>query len=431
MERLLFREDVIADRVPSGPSWGREADRHEGGPLGASRPQRATRGQAQVGDARHGGCFSKAIAPREPTMTAPARDEALPSYDALQSTFHDTFRDELYAIVDSLPLGPDAHALDVPCGDGFYAARLAARLAGRGRLTLADASTAYLDEAGTPRLRPRPARDPAGRGRRLPPSVRRRLVRPGLVGREPHQSGRPRRGPGGDGARGPARRRPRRAGGGRVPPRPARPGPSIWNCPSSGRCRRRAGRVTATRDLRPRRRVRHLLLEAGLTRAGGGPSRRTGDAPFSPEVRSFLRRHLKELGEFIHPHLTGAEPRAPSTASRRPARAGGVFDRHNADLTCINVVHVGRKPAARPNEFGHARCCRPSSGSRPASAATPRGGRPSAPSRAARAPGRCPACAPSGRPAAAAGRRSGSCCPTAPGSPGRTRGWSPRRGCRG
>ncbi|HVL14575.1 MAG TPA: methyltransferase domain-containing protein [Gemmata sp.] len=72
---------------------------------------------------------------------------SLPAYDAHQSAFHEAFRDDLYRLIDALPLRTDAHVLDVPCGNGFYSRRLAGRLGERGQLHAVDANEAYLDAA--------------------------------------------------------------------------------------------------------------------------------------------------------------------------------------------------------------------------------------------------------------------------------------------
>ena len=83
-------------------------------------------------------------------MTAVAAEPArtaLPDYDAGQSAFHLTFRDDLYKAVDGLRLRPGQTVLDAPCGNGFYARRLADRVAPGGRVAVFDASPAYLELA--------------------------------------------------------------------------------------------------------------------------------------------------------------------------------------------------------------------------------------------------------------------------------------------
>ncbi|QJW98384.1 class I SAM-dependent methyltransferase [Frigoriglobus tundricola] len=69
--------------------------------------------------------------------------KSVPHYDAYQSSFHEAFQPELYAIIDALPKA--GHAIDVPCGNGFYARRLAEHFGDR--LTAADSNDEYLRAA--------------------------------------------------------------------------------------------------------------------------------------------------------------------------------------------------------------------------------------------------------------------------------------------
>src|SRR5205823_11043628 len=75
------------------------------------------------------------------------RTAKLPDYNPLLEAFHAAFAKELHQIVAELPLAPESNVLDVPCGDGFYAAALARRLGPAGALTAADCSDAYLARA--------------------------------------------------------------------------------------------------------------------------------------------------------------------------------------------------------------------------------------------------------------------------------------------
>jgi len=71
-----------------------------------------------------------------------------PDYDAYQSSFHRAFHPELHSILGGLPLPDGGSVLDVPCGDGFYARRMAERVSG-GRVVAVDASDDYMARACT------------------------------------------------------------------------------------------------------------------------------------------------------------------------------------------------------------------------------------------------------------------------------------------
>jgi SAM-dependent methyltransferase len=68
----------------------------------------------------------------------------VPGYEHQLSSFHRVFGGELRSIVEGLPLRGGMRVLDLACGDGFYARRLAERL-GPGSLVVgADANLTYL-----------------------------------------------------------------------------------------------------------------------------------------------------------------------------------------------------------------------------------------------------------------------------------------------
>src|SRR5664279_3182960 len=77
----------------------------------------------------------------------PGSDGFLPEYDKQLSDFHRSFEHELQAIVNELPLSPSMHVLDLACGNGFYARRIADRLGPGGAITGVDINRAYLSEA--------------------------------------------------------------------------------------------------------------------------------------------------------------------------------------------------------------------------------------------------------------------------------------------
>jgi SAM-dependent methyltransferase len=82
-------------------------------------------------------------------ITLPARrtNAPVPEYAEEMKHFHCAFAAELKAVVDSLPLTPDMHVIDVGCGDGFYMELLASRLNQRGKVTGFDRNRGYLKNA--------------------------------------------------------------------------------------------------------------------------------------------------------------------------------------------------------------------------------------------------------------------------------------------
>lgn len=78
---------------------------------------------------------------------SPAPRRALPSYDNQLSGFHSAFEPELQQVLETLPLTPEMRVLDLACGNGFYARRLADRLGPGGSVTGVDVNPAYIAEA--------------------------------------------------------------------------------------------------------------------------------------------------------------------------------------------------------------------------------------------------------------------------------------------
>lgn len=80
--------------------------------------------------------------------------DPLPDYDLALRAYHAAFEPELEAAIRRYELGPAAHVLDCPCGDGFYSKLFANHMRG-GALVAADLLPAYLDRAketvGAPR----------------------------------------------------------------------------------------------------------------------------------------------------------------------------------------------------------------------------------------------------------------------------------------
>lgn len=67
----------------------------------------------------------------------------LPAYESALQAFHDAFRPELEDAISRYPNLEGASILDIPCGDGFYSALFAKRMLG-GEIVAADRSSAYL-----------------------------------------------------------------------------------------------------------------------------------------------------------------------------------------------------------------------------------------------------------------------------------------------
>ncbi|HEX4130230.1 MAG TPA: class I SAM-dependent methyltransferase [Pirellulales bacterium] len=73
-----------------------------------------------------------------------SENDRAPAYADALKAFHEGFRAELTAIVDSLPLRDGMRVLDMACGDGFYASLLAPRVAPQGMVIGLDSSLPYL-----------------------------------------------------------------------------------------------------------------------------------------------------------------------------------------------------------------------------------------------------------------------------------------------
>lgn len=70
-----------------------------------------------------------------------------PAYSATLIAYRRAFRNELRQTMRAVDLPSACRLLDVPCGDGFYAADFARRIGASGRITGVDNSQAYLDHA--------------------------------------------------------------------------------------------------------------------------------------------------------------------------------------------------------------------------------------------------------------------------------------------
>lgn len=86
--------------------------------------------------------------PEARSARAPDSEAAAPpDYAGELTAFHLAFFNELRAVVGALPLQPQMRVLDAGCGDGFYTALLAQRLASPGGVVGLDLNPAYLAQA--------------------------------------------------------------------------------------------------------------------------------------------------------------------------------------------------------------------------------------------------------------------------------------------
>jgi ubiquinone/menaquinone biosynthesis C-methylase UbiE len=274
-------------------------------------------------------------------------EKSLPAYHQTQTAFHEAFRAELYRCLDGLPLAPDSRVLDVPCGDGFYSARLVTHLGRQGRLTLADASEAYLQLAAATLALPAGrtpvdfrqvnvydlpfgagefdlvwcARslitldDPESALRELARVTRPRGILAVLEGDEFHHL---------------------------LLPWPVELELSVLRALQQ-----------ASRDkygdagrLAPSRRVRRHLLGAGLRQPRKVSFAADRYAPFDAATARFLRLHLAGLADLVRAHLRDTE-RLAFDAFIDPEHPRSIHNRPDGELTCLNVVHLARKPAYR------------------------------------------------------------------------------------
>lgn len=268
-----------------------------------------------------------------------------------QNSFHRAFKKNLFQILDALPIPPTARVLDLPCGNGFYTARLAERLGETGRIVAVDSDENAVRETET-RLAALPT-NPAREVRqadayRLPyedgsfdvvwsaqslisldplAAVRemRRVVKPaGLVAvlemDEFHHV---------------------------VLPWPV----ELEAALPAAIHRACVERYGSGGKLSPARRLRRVLKQCGF----GSVKRVTHSidraAPFDRPTLAFLRHHLRHLRALLHAHLSPAHQSLFDELSDWKGKAS-LFHRPDSEFTCINAIYLAQPPTTAPSLTG-------------------------------------------------------------------------------
>lgn len=266
-----------------------------------------------------------------------------PSYSVELTAFHRAFGRELRQAIRAVPLSPGASILDLPCGDGFYAASFARRIYPFGKVVAADANESYLE------------------------SARRRLTQCGLAACV-------------DVVRADAYRLPfdddaydvvwcarslisldDPLAALREMKRVVRPAGIvavleddefhriIFNGPVNLEIDLHRAIAEAARDrygsrsgMSPSRRVFRFLLDAGLKLQRRRTFAADRQAPFDREVRRYLRLFLRETRKRVADYLSPGALEALDQAMD-PHDDDSLFRRADAELTCLTTLFVAQK----------------------------------------------------------------------------------------
>lgn len=263
-----------------------------------------------------------------------------PAYTDTQSAFHESFRPELYRILDGLPWPANGRVLDVPCGDGFYARRLAERVGRDGRLTAVDNCDSYLQQARE-RMATLPADVMKADAYHLPfadgtfdlvwsaqslisldPSaaVREmfRVVKPNgtvaiLEGDEFHHL---------------------------LLPWPVELEAALPAAVLAGSREKYGDGVKVS----PARRLRTVLHDTGFQSIRRYTSTADRAAPFDPPATAFLRGHLQQLRELAYRHLPHTLRTQFDTCTNPDSGNESLFHGPDAEFTCLNAVFLAQGP---------------------------------------------------------------------------------------
>lgn len=263
-----------------------------------------------------------------------------PSYDQALCAYQRAFHRELTQIVDAITLTEVTRVLDVPCGNGFYARHFARRLGPTGSLDCVDLSLGYLTQTRR-RLHGATCAWEVCRANayRLPFADSRFDIvwcAQSLISLDDPIAG--------------LREMTRvtRRGGRLVILENdifhhiILPWPVDLEIPIERAIQRAStNRFGSSSKLAPARRVAQLLEKVGIARYRRTTFAADRQAPWSAEVRRFLRFHVDDLWRLVSEHLS-AKDRAAFTRFTAGRGRQALFGNAMKDLTCLNVLYEAR-----------------------------------------------------------------------------------------
>jgi ubiquinone/menaquinone biosynthesis C-methylase UbiE len=261
-------------------------------------------------------------------------------FDKYQLDFQRCFRNDLYGVVDALPVG--RRVIDVPCGDGFYTQHLAARLGSNDLLIAVDSSQEALActraAVAGPNVEVHKADayqlpfadenfdltwcaqslislDPLSAVREMFRVTKRDGVTAILEVDEFHHV---------------------------LLPWPGELEAALpWAIHQESVARYGDGVKLA-----PARRLRGILKKAGFRNVSKTTYAFERQAPFDDSTKCFLTHHFRHLRSLAYAHLTASQ-QASFDRLTDPDETKSLFSHPDAELTCINAVYLGRRDEAQ------------------------------------------------------------------------------------
>jgi ubiquinone/menaquinone biosynthesis C-methylase UbiE len=266
--------------------------------------------------------------------------DKVPDYDAYQDAFHLAFNNELYSIVDALPVPEDGSVIDVPCGGGFYTRRFAERIGPKANLTAVDSNDEYLaktdDETERTAVDVQVVKADAYNLPFADATFDLVWCAESLISLDPDRALRE------------MLRIVKQDGVVAIlevdefhhillqwPVELEAALPLALEAASL----RRYGDKT---KLSPARRLRHILKEAGFASVRRRTHAFDRTAPFDPSTDDFLNQHFAFLRSFVYEHLPKPMQRAFDHFTD-PETEGSLLRTSEAELVCLQSVHLARR----------------------------------------------------------------------------------------